>query len=214
MITTSIVAITCGAAAALAAASVGVAAGAKHAFGSNDTQRTQVSRHVERIVVQGKVGTVELSAGGGASHVEVTRTTSWLFSKPRVRQYVLGGVLHLESACHGVLCETDFTVRLPAGLAVDVREQAGDVEVTGSPGDVSVQTDAGDVHIDLAGAPRRIEARTVAGDVSVEVPSGAYAVTTQTGTGEERIAKIIRWDLAARSISVSTGAGDATVEGR
>jgi DUF4097 and DUF4098 domain-containing protein YvlB len=144
----------------------------------------------------------------------VTRTTSWLFSKPKVRQYVVGGVLHLESKCHGLLCQTDYKVRLPEGVGVEVREDAGDVDVSGKPGDVSVQTDAGDVRIDLAGAPRRIEARTDAGNVRVTVPRGAYAVRTATDAGDELVRGLIRWDLAARSIDVSTDAGDATVEAR
>jgi len=214
MSTTRKITIAVAAAVGVAGIAAGVAIGAVSVFGSKQTTRARISVPVQRIVVDGNAGDIELMASG-RSGVEVTRTTSWLFSKPKVRQYVRAGVLHLESRCgHGFLCETDFHVRAPVGVAVEVSENAADVTVHGAPGNVSVDTNAGDVRVELERAPRQIDAETNAGDVRIVVPRGNYAVATHSNVGDETVRGLVRDDRAIRTIRASTNAGDVTVAGR
>ena len=143
----------------------------------------------------------------------MSRSTSWLFSKPTVREYVRDGVLHLESHGH-LLSMSDFHVRVPAGVAVEVSESAADVDVLGAPGSVTVDTSAGDVRVDVTRAPHRITVDTDAGDVHVGVPAGEYAVRVHAGAGDEDVHGIVRNDRAEKSIHVRTDAGDIEVERR
>jgi putative adhesin len=198
----------------VAALAAGVAFGAKSVFGSKHTTHTRFAAPIHRIVVDGGAGDVKLTAGGRLD-VSVKQTSSWLFSKPKLRQYVSGGVLHLESHCrHGFLCDTEYEVRAPAGVAIEVDLKAADVQVHGAPGDVSVDTNAGDVDVEITRAPRRIDVESNAGDIDVTVPRGTYAVTTSTDAGDESVRGIVRYDRAAHAIRATTNAGDVTVSGR
>ena len=214
MSTTRKIAIAVVACFGLAALAAGVAVGAKSVFGTKQTTHARFAVPIHRIVVDGNAGDVKLTAGDRVD-VSVKRTSNWLFSKPELRQYVRNGVLHLESHCrHGFLCDTNYAVRMPAGVAVEVDEDAADVQVHGAPGSVSVHSDAGDVDVEVARAPLRIDVESNAGDVDVTVPRGTYAVIADTNAGDESVRGIVRYDRAAHAIRASTDAGDVTVTGR
>jgi hypothetical protein len=199
----------------VAAAGVGAAVAlGKGAFDSTRTGHSRVVVPVHTVIVDGDAGSVHFTAAGRGP-VEVSHKSSWLFSKPTVRQSVRGGVLYLRSRCSGGLsCDTDFHVRASAGTSVEVNEDASDVTVLGSPGDVAVKTDAGRIRVELKRAPRRIHAETDAGAVDVVVPRGAYAVDTRSDAGSETVRGLVESDRAARSIEARTDAGDVTVEAR
>jgi hypothetical protein len=197
---------------ALSAIVPGGAGGGTTLYPLTDTTQTHIAAPVKRIVVTGTAGQVKLIAGG-RSGVDVVRTTSWWLPKPRIRQYVRGDVLYVESKCASS-CHTDLGIRMPGGVAVDIREHAAAVQVEGAPGDVSVDTHAGSVRIELTRAPRRIEAATRLGDVHVSVPRGAYAVSSGTRIGEQLVSGLVRDDLAARAIRATTEVGNITIEGR
>jgi hypothetical protein len=202
------VAVALAAGVALAAMAAGAAIAAK----SDDSGRTRFAGPIHRIVVDAGASDVRITAGG-RSDVEVTRKTSWLFSKPKVEQYVRDGVLHLTSHCkHGLLCETDFTVLAPRGVAVEVETSVGNVRIKGAPGNVSVDTDAGDLDVDVTRAPHRIRLEADAGDVDVTVPRGEYAVSTHTDVGDVSVHGIVRYDRAAHAIDASTDVGDITID--
>ncbi len=197
---------------AAAAAAIGAAA-ATTGFGDRQTTHTRITTPVHRIVVETAVGDIDVTAES-RDDVEIERRTRQLIKKPHVHQYVSGGTLYVTSAC-GVLCGTvHFTIRAPAGVKVELENDAGDVHVHGRPGDVRVRTDVGDVSVDVAPAPRRIDTRTDAGDVDVTVPRAAYAVHVSTDAGDERVRNVVRDDRAAKSIRAETDAGDITVTGR
>lgn len=106
-------------------------------------------------------------------------------------------------------CGVDYEIHYPRGLAVDVRTQNGDVQITGaaapvtvalSNGDVSVRGAAanvnvsaehGDVSIALAGNwhGSAVGMKTSAGDVSLRVPPGFRGTLnahTRMGSVEDR----------------------------
>jgi putative adhesin len=189
-------------------------AGAAIAATSSDREHTKFAVPIHRIVVDAGASDVKITAGG-RSDVEVTRKTSWLFSKPKVEQYVRDGVLHLTShSKHGLLSETDFTVLAPRGVKVDIETSVGNVRIKGAPGNVSVDTDAGDLRVDVKRAPHRIHLEGDAGDLEVTVPHGEYAVSTHTDAGDVSVRGVVRYDRAAHSIEAHTNAGDITIETR
>jgi DUF4097 and DUF4098 domain-containing protein YvlB len=202
------------AAVAGAAAVTGAALAAATHFGDKETKTSRITASVDSIVLDASAGDVEVTAIGGPG-IEVTTTTRGLLGDPEVKEWLEGSVLHLESTCGSILCgTTDFDVRVPADVAVAVSVDAADVTVSGSPGNLDLETDAGDIDVRLRSAPARIAAEADAGDVDVDVPSGTYAVTVETGAGDELVSGLVRVDRAARTITATTDAGDVTVIGR
>ncbi len=207
-------ALVAGIAVCVAVGGLGMTIGARVAFGNDETTRDRVDLPIEKVVVDAGAGDVDVRAAIG-SGVEVTQTSSWLFSKPAVTRTLDARVLRLESSCrHGVLCDTDLTIGVPAGMAVEVGAEAGDVAVHGAPGQLTIGTSSGDVTLDLERAPRRIEAETDAGDIRVSVPLGRYAVATHTVAGDELVRGLLRHPRAQRAITVRSDVGDVFVEGR
>jgi Putative adhesin len=199
------------------AAGVAVAAtvaGAAIAAKSDDSSHARFGGPIHRVVVDAGASDVRITAGG-RSDVDMTRKTNWLFSKPKVEQFVRDGVLHLTShSKHGLLSETDWTVLTPRGVAVSVETSVGNVRIKGAPGNVSVDTDAGYLRVDVKRAPHRIDLEADAGDIDVTVPRGEYAVKTHTDAGDVSVRGVVRYDRAAHSIDASTDAGDITIETR
>jgi hypothetical protein len=199
---------------AAAAMATPAAIGAPSGPPAGQTTHSRIGAPVERVVVHGAAGQVRVAAGGRAD-VRVTRTTSWWSwwpATPEVRQYVRSGVLHLESRCSAP-CGIDYRVRVPAGVAVEVRQRAAEVRVTGAPGDVSVKVGAGGVRLELARAPQRIEVDSNVGDVYVAVPRGTYAVTASTRVGDRTVRGLARDHDARNAIRASAAVGAVTVEG-
>jgi len=102
----------------------------------------------------------------------------------------------------------DYALRVPAGAAVEVESEAGDVEVSGLSGDVTVRAGAGDVAV-----------RDVGGDVSVEAPQGDVSVgdvNTDTGGVELEVGTgdVDLQQMVVGTLEASVGAGDVTLSGR
>ncbi|MDQ4127751.1 MAG: DUF4097 domain-containing protein [Actinomycetota bacterium] len=102
----------------------------------------------------------------------------------------------------------DYALRIPAGGAVEVESEAGDVQVTGVSGDVTVYAGAGDVTI-----------RDVGGGVSVEAPQGDVevgGVNTETGGVELEVGAgdVALADMVVGTLEANVEAGDVTLSGR
>jgi hypothetical protein len=102
----------------------------------------------------------------------------------------------------------DYDLKVPAGGAVEVQSEAGDVEVTGVRGNVKVTAQAGDVSVRGAGS-----------DVTVETPQGDVAVddvSTETGQVELDVGSgdVSLRDLVVGTLEGSVESGDVTLSGR
>lgn len=102
----------------------------------------------------------------------------------------------------------DYALRVPAGSAVEVESEAGDVEVSGLSGDVSVDSGAGDVSVREVKGSVQVEAR--AGDVEVS------KMQTDTGGAEIEVdsGDVALRDLVVGTLETSVVAGDVTLSGR
>jgi hypothetical protein len=181
---------------------------------NRETRHQVVTERVHRIVLDVKAGGVVVTAAGKGP-VRVAQTSRWSRSKPTVRAFVLRGTLFLEGRCrHSRLCGTYFDLRVPAGVAIDVRSGAAKVGVHGIPGNVSINTGVGGITVSVERPPRRISAETDVGDVAISVPRGPFRVDTQADLGRERIRGITVTGRAARMIRAKTDIGDITIAGR
>jgi hypothetical protein len=97
------------------------------------------------------------------------------------------------------------------GGALRLKTSAGSVEGERlSSTDVEVHTSAGGVDLTFAVAPDRVEVETSAGSVDVVVPDDRYAVSTDTGVGNETV-EVTRDDTSGRRIDVKTSAGSVRI---
>jgi len=69
--------------------------------------------------------------------------------------------------------ETEFTIEVPADVALDVNAFSSDVEVTDVRGKQRVHTFSGE--IDLSGGDKEIDAETFSGDINVKLVQGTAA---------------------------------------
>ena len=102
----------------------------------------------------------------------------------------------------------DYALRVPAGAAVEVESEAGDVEVSGLSGNVTVHARAGDVTV-----------RDSGGDVTVEAPQGDVTVgnvNTDTGGVELEVGSgdVALEDMVVGTLEANVEAGDVTLSGR
>ena len=204
-------------AALLALAAVGgIAYGANRAFSTTETKTTDVTESVRAIAIDVDTGDVELVRG--SDRVKVEQTSEYLVREPNVKRSVENGVLTLKSDCGGLFlldCTTDFRIEVPAGVAVKVRTDVGNVTGTAlASTDVRVRTDVGDVDIDLTEAPDRLEALTDVGEIELGLPDAAYAFDTDTDVGEIDVRGVVQDDRAPRSVTAKTDVGDIAIDGR
>ena len=102
----------------------------------------------------------------------------------------------------------DYVLRVPAGSAVEIESEAGDVEVSGLSGSVTVSAGAGDVKVRDVGGGVNVEAPQ--GDISVGgVNTDTGGVVLEVGTGDVDLR-----DMVLGTLEASVGAGDVTLSGR
>jgi hypothetical protein len=171
-------------------------------------------RHVDAIVLDNTQGHVHITAGHSKS-VTVERTAQTLFTKATSSAYFSGRVLHLDSRCHGTVCQVDYRINTPAGVRLQITEQNATVSIDGTPGNLAVSnTDEGDLTFDLTKAPLHLRASTHKGGIDITVPRGAYAVTARANDGDKSITGITVNRRAQHTVHVSADSGDITINGR
>lgn len=102
----------------------------------------------------------------------------------------------------------DYALRVPAGSAMEIESEAGDVEVTGLSGHVTVKAEAGDV-----------EVRGSGGSVTIESPGGDVTLSgmnTETGQAELTVGSgdVALEDLVLGTLEAGVEAGDVAFSGR
>src|SRR5690349_14084157 len=170
--------------AAIVAGATLVVAGTATAVGTSSIGwKHHTTRHiggsVRAVVVDGNAGDIRVTSERRGD-VLVRSTTSWIFRRPKLTMQVRDGVLRIETHRHGLFGAVDYRVRVPNGVDVTVRADAGDVSVDAAARHISVDTDAGDVH--------------------VKVPYGRYHVETRTDAGDEHVRGLVNDPGATRTI--------------
>lgn len=159
------------------------------------------------ILVEGGRGDVVVREVGAGASPTVTTDSWWAFRKP-----VLsvgegpGDQLVVSAPCpsgNWGSCSVGFELTVPAGTAVEVRADLGDVDVL-STGDVTVTGSLGDVSV--GGDPGTVRVATSLGDIRVAGTPGT--VEAQASLGGIRVLAQEPPDL----VSATTSLGDVHVE--
>ncbi|MBV2154477.1 DUF4097 family beta strand repeat-containing protein [Kitasatospora sp. SUK 42] len=197
----------------------------------SDERRTVsygVAEPVRELVVEGENGGVVVTGDGGS--VEVVERQSYRGDAPKTTHEVKDGVLRLSYTCHS--CGVGYTVRVPAGTKVRVKEENGGVRLSGLAAEVDAQVENGGVEAtgltapevrlnatnggvraDFASAPTTLDARTANGGVQLKVPSGeAYSVDAQAQVGGTAVS-LPSQPGAAHRITARAETGGVTVSG-
>lgn len=177
------------------------------AFDRTDVNTHAVAGDVRAIVVRSERGDVELvPARRGAV---VRETQHFLIRKPVLERSMRDGVLTVETRCttYVIACYADLRIGVPAGVAVTVDADAGDVDARRvGVRALHAASDSGDLRLRLAGRQRLVWAHTDSGDVDA-VAADARAVDAQSRSGDVVVAA----GGAPRRIVARTDSGDVTV---
>ncbi len=182
-------------------------------FAAASVQRSDTTSNVysgvERLRVKGGTGDITV-VGEQRDDVEVIVHRTWGLAEPDIDQGFENGELTLRNGCTfwGTFgpqgCQTEFELRVPADLPLDVRGASGDVSAKGITGDSYVGTSSGDVSVIDATGPLRAGASS--GDVEVEGYGGSD-VTAHASSGDV----VVRARTAPRRIEAVASSGDVTV---
>jgi hypothetical protein len=186
----------------------GVLSVASFALRTTVEDSASIAEPVTEIVVGGD-GNVKVVADDAADRISIDWRSRYFVDRPEVAWQIDGGTLILTSDCgtFGVItnCTTQFTLRVPAGIALAVETSSGDVEVEGQTGALTLVSSSGDV-VARAAAPA-IALDTSSGDVVVE--GSATDVTASTSSGDVEIAIA---GAPPASVRAETSSGDVLVE--
>ncbi|MFD5465623.1 DUF4097 family beta strand repeat-containing protein [Kitasatospora sp. NPDC127059] len=200
-------------------------------FWESDEHRTVsygVAEQVKELVVEAENGGVEVTGAGDS--VQVVERQSYRGSAPRTTHEVKDGVLRLAYSCDS--CGVGYTVRVPAGTKVRIKEENGGVRLAGLAAEVDAAVENGGVEAtgltsptarlsatnggvraDFAAAPTALDARVGNGGVRLAVPSGAaYAVTAEAREGGTDVG-VPSQPGAAHTITARAETGGVTVSG-
>lgn len=194
----------------------------------NKTVSYQESSPVRRLVIKGDVGDIEVTGGG--TSVSVTEKHRFQKVDPVTSHTVADGTLTLSYSCNDPQCGVDYTVKVPAGTAVQISDSTGDVklsqlsgavEATTGSGKIAAEglsspqaqftTDAGDVVAAFTKSPSAVNAKVSTGDVTFTLPTSTkYAVDAHATTGEVHV-DVPQDADAANRITAKVGTGNVTV---
>lgn len=164
----------------------GAWAAANFGFDQTEVRTDTVYGTVKEIVVETSSGDVDLVPARRL--IEIRETRHWVASQPKLEQTRRDGVLTLKSTCSAervvLKCYSDLRVAVPTGVRVTVEADSGDVDLRGTDvRSVHVDSDSGDIEMDLAGRQGLVFANSDSGDIDV-VARSVRAVDAQTGSGD------------------------------
>jgi hypothetical protein len=147
------------------------------------------STKVQRIVVYGDVGVIELVPGTTAKVDFAVRAPEGVSS---VQHSEIDGVLKLVARCHTpILCAVDVEVHVPPGVGVEVDLGFGEVWSTGVA-DLDISVRQGEVDVDTTG---RVTVVVGQGAARI-VTTGSEQIRVAVGKGDIDVrASPVRWNL-------------------
>ena len=151
--------------------------------------QTSVETHtitgsVREIVVTSDSGDVELVPADGS--VVVRETQHYVFDKPKLDQDFDQRRADAQHPVQGFAfnCSTDLRITVPAGVKISVDADSGDIEGRRvAVRDTHVESDSGDVSLELTGRQPLVFAHTDSGSVEV-FAADARAIDAETDSGD------------------------------
>ena len=186
---------------------IGALAVANLALDKRTVRTHTIAGPVREIVVRSDSGDVDLVPAG--RRVVVRETRHYVFDEPTLDRTLDDGVLTLDTRCSGLAlhCSTDLRITVPRGVKVTVDADSGNVEARRiAVRDAHVESDSGDVSLELAGSQALVWAHTDSGSVDVVV-ANAREIDAETDSGDVRV------DVGSppRRVIAHTDSGDVEV---
>jgi hypothetical protein len=164
---------------------------------------------------------VQLSDGnisivkGPAGRIGVTRELDWSGAKPTIDEQWNGRALTVKPDCPSGFtdsCAVNYTIAVPAGVALDLETDSGNITAGGSQSpQTQASSDSGDIWLSFAGAPDSVYASSDSGNVTITVPrGGGYAVHPQADSGNTNV-DIVQDPASPRSITAISDDGNIAV---
>jgi Putative adhesin len=151
----------------------------------------------------GANATVNEGAAGGST-AQLTGRVQYSLIKPRFSQEsATGGTrLHLACAIPFGTCQLTSDLAVPAGTAVNLSSQGGDMQVSGVTAEATLNSAGGNVT--MSGGGSKTTVSTGGGDLTASSLGGTLNFTSSGGdvTGN---------GLTAPATTISSGGGDVTV---
>ncbi len=155
----------------------------------------------ERVVIEAGVGDVGITTGEGETiSVEVVlkpRRGGFFSSMKKAQKDVDQAVLKVETVGKDVRLDIDsdsdeprfeeqWTITLPARLAVDLELGVGDVEIRGVGGGVDIEAGVGDLLLKASSGDLRVDLGV--GDATITAPADQYgSAVCSAGVGDARL---------------------------
>jgi len=171
---------------------------------STEQQSQTYQKQINRIEFELDAGNITLSPGDSSS-VHVARTLHWRTTKPTIKEDFSGQTMRVTLTCpQQDGCSVDFTIELPAAVAVQVHTQAGDVKITDITGALDVTNASGDISVNNA-----VGAVRITGDSGQVNGAGLHSptFTAQTNSGDIKVA----FSDAPQTVDAKTQSGDVSV---
>lgn len=204
------------------------------AHAETDQHRSMPSAGVHAVRVSTNDGSIVLTTGPAGSDIVVDDRLSEGLHAPTSKIEIIDGRASITGHCSAwsqYWCSVSYRVQVPAGVAVELVTDNGDVTVDGVSGSLTVRTDLGKIqatHLTAAvvdtgadvGAtklefdrpPEQVTARTDVGSITVVVPADetVYAVELANDIGSK--SNEVRHDsTSSRRISARADVGSVTV---
>jgi len=179
------------------------------------TSTYQVSSAVHTLVINDRVGDVQVT--GGSGRVSVTERIRYRHQLPATAHAVRAGTLTLTGTCPVThVCDVEYHVRVPPATTVKIGDQVGNIRLGALTGQVSVHTSAGGitlrslsgpVHVrdnagsisgsDLSPATATLSTNVGSIDVSFSAPPATVAATTSVGSISLRLPRGVAYAVHA-----------------
>jgi hypothetical protein len=215
----------------------GLVAAAQLCVGCGDSEPTHSTSYslpasVKSLTVRGEVGKVNVTAQKGASKIRVVEKRK---DKAKPSHSAAGSSGTLKYDCPGGFdidgCRVDYDIRMPATVAIEVDNSAGEITLDGALTEVVAKTDAGKIaatalgggtatastqagKIDLAfaRAPRQVTTTADTGSTTITVPgSASYQVKASVSVGDTNV-QVPNDPSAQNRIEAKSDVGEITVK--
>ncbi len=144
------------------------------------THTYSISPQVQTLVVNDKVGAVDVTGGGG--RVSVTERISYRHKVPDTTHAVHAGTLTLNSNCPvNETCSVGYHIRVRPGTTVRINDSVGSIGLATLTGQVTAHTNAGG--IDLRSLSGSVQVTDHAGSINGSGLSSP-AATLRTNAGD------------------------------
>jgi hypothetical protein len=205
------------------------------ALSTTSTTTRTYTTPIREIVASTERGAIAITAVPGAHLVTVASREKKVIWGPVVTERLTNGILTLTATCPlsaFISCSSDFVITAPPGIAVRGTAQRGLFAVNGMAGTVYSNSENGAFRyrgaspsitayslegvIDAVSTapPNFVHLRSETANVTLTVPPGVYNTVVTSGTGIAHIDGITPHPHSHRSLTVSSGAGSATLQAK